>query len=413
MKVTYLQNCRCCKSEDLSALFSLGEQHLTGVFPKQGEAQPPKAPLNLILCKNCGLVQLEHSCSPEFLYGPTYGYRSGLNGSMRAHLRQTADYLSSYIEFQSGDVICDIGCNDGTLLKYFLIDGLKKIGIDPLASKFSEFHPEGLVVCSDFFSRDSFLNISSQPAKLITSLSMFYDLEDPVAFVRDINACLMDDGIWFFEQSYLLLMLKTNSFDTICHEHLEYYSLSVIEFILREAGMKIVDLSLNDVNGGSMAVTAVKIGSDRVITQRATKLLEDEKSYGLTKRETYQVFIERCIKYGRELRKKLDEIRSLGLSVAGYGASTKGNVLLQYLGISDQDLPFILEINEDKRGRVTPGSGIPIRIEDDVDVSKIDYLVVFPWHFRDNIIEKEQAFINAGGRFIFPLPAMEIFPAEN
>lgn len=413
MKVTTLQHCRCCNSELLSTLFSLGDQHLTGVFPKQGEAHPPKAPLALTLCEDCGLVQLAHSCSPEFLYGPTYGYRSGLNGSMRDHLKRTADYLTSYLQLQSGDVVCDIGCNDGTLLKYFVTEGLQRIGIDPLAEKFREFHPEGLLICSDFFTRESFEKTSSRPAKLITSLSMFYDLEDPLAFVRDINSCLTDDGIWFFEQSYLWLMLKTNSFDTICHEHLEYYSLNVIEFILRQAGMKIVDLSLNNVNGGSMAVTSAKANNSRSITPRAANLLEDEKSFGLVDPATYKAFIGRCTNYGHELKEKIAEIKLRGLNVAGYGASTKGNVLLQYLGLTEQDLPFILEINKDKKGCVTPGSNIPIRLEDEVDILAIDYLVVFPWHFRDGIIEKEKDFINAGGRFIFPLPVMEIFPAEQ
>jgi len=412
MKITSLKNCRCCQSETLISLFSLGSQYLTGVFPQKGQHHPPQAPLDLILCDDCGLVQLEHSCEPEFLYGPTYGYRSGLNDSMRKHLKQTADHLTDYAALTPDDVICDIGCNDGTLLSYFETDGLVRIGIDPLGSKFQEYHPDHTQICSNFFSRSNFETVSSRPAKLITSLSMFYDLENPVEFVKDVRECLDDEGVWFFEQSYLWLMLKTNSYDTICHEHLEYYSLEVIDYILKQAEMRIVDLSLNDVNGGSMAVSAVKERSARKISSHAVSLLEAEKSYGLREVETYQRFISQCQDYGETLKQKLIDIKNKGQKVAGYGASTKGNVLLQYLGITEDLLPFIIEINEEKRGRVTPGTNIPICLEDEVDMTGLDYIVVLPWHFRDGILSREQTFLNAGGKFIFPLPEMEIYPVE-
>ena len=413
MDITTITTCRACDSKRLRSLFSLGDQHLTGVFPAINQKPPPKAPLELVLCENCSLVQLLDSCEPNFLYGPSYGYRSGLNKSMRGHLSQTAHSLSGFLALKENDVICDIGCNDGTLLNYFTANGLTKIGIDPLANKFSHYHSDGLIICSDFFSQAAFDSVSQRPAKLITSLSMFYDLQDPISFVRDISACLEDDGVWYFEQSYLKLMLDTNSYDTICHEHLEYYSFAAINYILTRAGMRLIDATLNSVNGGSMAISAVKSGSALQLTERAKSLLTAEAEAGLEDPATFESFIQRCDDNGQALLSKLDELKAAGKHVAGYGASTKGNVLLQYLKLGKTDLPFILEINEEKRGHVTPGSNIPIKLEDEVELSAIDYLVVLPWHFRHGIIEKEKAFLESGGKFIFPLPTLEIYPAET
>lgn len=413
MNIEKITTCRACGSKKLHQLFSLGEQHLTGVFPAINQQHPPKAPLELVLCKDCTLVQLLDSCEPAFLYGPSYGYRSGLNKSMREHLSQTALSLSNFLILKENDIICDIGCNDGTLLNSFTAEGLTKIGIDPLANKFSHYHPNGLIICSDFFSQAAFDSVSQKPAKLITSLSMFYDLQDPISFVRDISACLEDNGVWYFEQSYLKLMLDTNSYDTICHEHLEYYSFAAINYILNHAGMKMVDATLNSINGGSMAISAAKTESAYQLTERAKNLLVEESKGGLEDPATYRAFIDRCDENGHALLTKLDELKVAGKNVAGYGASTKGNVLLQYLKLNETDLPYILEINEEKRGHATPGSNIPIKLEDEVDLSAIDYLVVLPWHFRDGIIEKETAFLEAGGKFIFPLPNMEIYPAET
>lgn len=413
MEVKKITSCRSCGSKKLHKLFCLGEQHLTGVFPAKNQKHPPKAPLELVLCENCTLVQLVDSCEPAFLYGPSYGYRSGLNKSMCNHLSQTALALNNFLSLNENDIICDIGCNDGTFLSFFNTNGLTKIGIDPLANKFSDFHPCELKICSDFFSQDAFASVSHKPARLITSLSMFYDLQDPITFVRDISACLENDGIWYFEQSYLKLMLDSNSYDTICHEHLEYYSFSAVNYILKQAGMKMIDATLNSVNGGSMAISAVKNESAHRLTERAKILLSAEVEAGLQYPSTYRSFIQRCNDNAEALLKKLDELKSAGKRVAGYGASTKGNVLLQYLKLDESDLPFILEINEEKRGRVTPGSNIPIKLEDEVDLSAIDYLLVLPWHFRDGIIEKEKVFLESGGKFIFPLPTLEIYSAEG
>ena len=296
MNIEKINKCRACYSEILIFLFSLGEQHLTGVFPAKGQPSPPKAPLELLLCSACGLVQLAHTCDPSLLYGPSYGYRSGLNRSMREHLKQTAEYLDDFLVMKPTDIVCDIGCNDGTLLSYFKVDDLVKIGIDPLADKFRRYHQKELKISSTFFSKTAFRSVSKKPARLITSLSMFYDLEDPVSFVKDIYDCLEDDGVWYFEQSYLKLMLDTNSYDTVCHEHLEYYSFRAINSILAKSGMKIIDATLNKINGGSMSITAAKKQSSYSQTQRAKSLILAESEAKLTDPETYKEFIERACK---------------------------------------------------------------------------------------------------------------------
>ncbi len=413
MLISKINVCRSCKSNKLIDLFSLGLQSLTGVFPKRDASHPKKAPLELVLCKVCGLVQLKHSFELNILYGETYGYRSGLNNSMKIHLNDTAQKLTKICDLSKEDTICDIGCNDGTLLSCFNIEGLNKIGIDPLAKKFSNYHEEDIKIASGFFSKKLYNNISSKKSKLVTSISMFYDLEDPVIFARDVHDILSEDGLWYFEQSYLPLMLKNNSFDTICHEHLEYYSINSIKFILEEANLKIIDISFNEINGGSFSITASKITSRHKENTKVKKLIEHENSLNLYNYETYISFKNNYDKLGKKLLDTINKIHDENKVIAGYGASTKGNVLLQYYGIDRSILPFILEINEDKRNKVTPGSNIPILLEDEVNLNKIDYLLVLPWHFRNNIIEKEKKFLENGGKFIFPLPNIEIFSKNN
>jgi len=239
---------------------------------------------------------------------------------------------------------------------------------------------------------------------------MFYDLEDPVAFARQIEECLAEDGIWHFEQSYMPSMLRLNSYDTICHEHLEYYSLGVVKTILEAAGLKVVDVIMNNVNGGSFAVTAAKKGNSAVRTNEAVVnwLLEQEGRMGLNTPKPYREFEERVFRHREDLIRLIRALRADGKTVLGYGASTKGNVLLQFCGFTAEDIPAIADVNPEKFGRVTPGTHIPIISEADARDMDPDYYVVLPWHFKEGILRREKEYLNSGGKFIFPFPEIEI-----
>jgi hypothetical protein len=306
---------------------------------------------------------------------------------MVTHLRNKVDELQKCVGgLRSGNLVLDIGSNDGTLLACY---------------------PE---VVSNFFSATEFQRrFGTRKAKIITSFAMFYDLESPVSFVEEVSSVLADDGIWHLEQSYLPAMLEANAYDTICHEHLEYYGLKQIKWVIERCGLKILDVELNDINGGSFAVTVAKVQSVlRPNRSAIERILGEEEAYGLQTLRPYEQFRERVWKHREELLATLTRLRGQGATVAGYGASTKGNVILQFCGLDGRLVPYIAEVNADKFGRFTPGTHIPIISEAEAHAMSPDYFLVLPWHFRENLIQREAAFLKRGGKMIFPLPRIEI-----
>jgi hypothetical protein len=405
--------CRLCDGARLTKVLDLGVQALTGVFPKSSSEEVPAGPLQLAKCEDCDLVQLWHNYDLTRLYGDTYGYRSGLNQSMVRHLHRKVGRIRTLVELREGDLVIDIGANDSTLLQAYPPDGAEFVGIDPSGPKFARYYPPHIRLIPEFFSaslvRQRFPN---RRAKVVTSIAMFYDLERPVDFVRDIAAVLDDEGVWVFEQSYLPFMLRTHSYDTVCHEHLEYYALKQVKRMTDQAGLKIVDVEFNDVNGGSFSVTAAHAASSHPAADLTVALaLEEEERLGLSDNETYAIFARSIESHRRSFLGLLDEIGRTGKRVLGYGASTKGNVLLQYCGITEARLPCIAEVNEDKFGACTPGSKIPIVSEEEARAMRPDYFLVLPWHFRSGIVEREKKYLAGGGKLIFPLPQIDIVSA--
>lgn len=404
-----IAECRAGGGAHLVSVLNLGEQELTGVFPRSASQPVTSGPLELVWCPDSGLVQLAHSFDPGEMYGDNYGYRSGLNASMVRHLTAKINTLEKMVAPKAGDVVLDIGSNDATSLKAYATPGLRRLGIDPTGEKFRQYYPEDVALAPTFFDAAAYRSLESKPAKIVTSVAMFYDLEDPIAFARDIHDVLADDGVWHFEQSYIASMLRMTSYDTICHEHLEYYSLAVVQRILAAADMKIVDVAMNAVNGGSFAVTAAKTRS--ALTPNAPVinwLLEQEDRMGLNTSRPYRDFEERVFRHRDDLRRLLGALNADGKTVLGYGASTKGNVVLQFCGLTEKDIPAIAEVNPEKFGAFTPGTRIPIVSEEDAHRMAPDYFLVLPWHFKQSIIQREEAYLARGGKLIFPFPEIEI-----
>lgn len=404
-----LERCRVSNSKNLVSILNLGYQSLTGVFPKSPDVPITSGPLELVWCPESGLVQLAHSYDPAEMYGTNYGYRSGLNQSMVRHLSSKVHYIEKFFGVAPGDTIVDIGSNDATLLKSYKTPDLRRIGIDPTGVKFHSYYPDDIALVPQFFSADAFWSVSKTRAKVVTSIAMFYDLEDPIAFSRQIAEVLDDDGVWHFEQSYMPSMLRLCSYDTICHEHLEYYSLHVVQKILDMVGMKIIDVQMNAVNGGSFAVTAAKKSSR--LTGNGTIvnwLLGQEERMGLHTPKPYRDFEERVFRHRADLTRLVRSLVADGKRVLGYGASTKGNVVLQFCGFTPEDIPAVAEVNSEKFGAYTPGSNIPIISEEEARAMQPDYFLVLPWHFKEGILQREQEFSARGGRFIFPFPEIEI-----
>lgn len=406
---TEISKCRISESSNLITVLSLGEQYLTGVFPKTTTENITKGPLDLVWCPDSGLLQMKQSYSLDEMYGDNYGYRSGLNVSMVRHLTNKINTLERLFRLSESDLVIDIGSNDATSLKAYN-SKCRKVGIDPTGLKFKEYYRDGIELIPDFFSAQSFRqNFPKEKAKIITSIAMFYDLESPSNFVMDIEECLSDDGVWHFEQSYMPSMLRTNSYDTICHEHLEFYSFKVVKNLLESCNMRVIDVQMNAINGGSFAVTASKKNALHVSNIPVINwMLQQEDDMGLDTPKPYREFEERVFKHRKNLSQLIEALVADGKKVFGYGASTKGNVLLQFCNFTTTQIPFIAEVNEQKFGCFTPGTNIPIISEEEARAMKPDYFLVLPWHFKHSILEREKQYIESGGKFIFPLPVIEI-----
>ena len=349
------------------------------------------------------------------MYGENYGYRSGLNRSMISHLQAKAAEIKKFLSLSHRDIVLDIGSNDATLLRAMDGSGARRVGMDPTGIKFLQYYPADVQLIADFFSANSFRReFGRQRAKVITSIAMFYDLENPLEFARDVSEILTNDGIWVFEQSYLPTMLAKTSYDTVCHEHLEYYALKQVLWMLERTGLVALDMQLNDINGGSFSIMAAKKESGyRPKQDVVAGFVREEESLGLHKLELYRRFQERVLRHREELAGFLDDARRSGEMILGYGASTKGNVILQFCGITPSQLPYIAEVNTDKFGRFTPGGYIPIIAEEQAMRMNPSGFLVLPWHFRNNIVAKEDKYLRGGGKLIFPLPTIEAVTLEK
>lgn len=404
-----IEKCRICGNTHLECVLDLGEQMLTGVFPREINANVTTGPLRLVKCVGgddaCGLLQMEHSYDLGEMYGGNYGYRSGLNASMVAHLNNKVKRILGLVEVHKSDLVIDIGSNDSTTLQAYP-SGPLLVGVDPTGIKFHNYYPQHIQLIPDFFTsalvEEKF---PGQKAKIVTSFSMFYDLEDPMGFMQQVHEVLADDGIWVFEQSYMPMMLDTNSYDTVCHEHLEFYALRQIKWMADKVGFKILDVEFNEINGGSFSVTAAKAHGDVAVVPSIQKILDDERAKGLDTLTPYQEFAERVVKTKRDLLDFIRIARSENKTISALGASTKGNVLLQYCGLTTKDIEFVGEVNPEKFGCYTPGTWIPIIPEEELLAQKPDYLIVLPWHFRQFFISNKKL---SGMSLVFPLPQVAV-----
>ena len=401
-----IEKCRVCGNEHLVTVLDLGEQYLSGIFPKKIDLEMPRGPLRLVKCDEehggCGHVQLEHTYDLPTMYGENYGYRSGLNSGMIKHLQKKAEKIQKDIILKSGDIVIDIAGNDGTFLGFFP-ETCQLLSIDPTSKKFSKHFKPNVNYIADFFSADLFKQrFGDQKAKVITSFSMFYDLDDPCEFARQVKDCLATDGIWVLEQSYMPEMLRVNSFDTVCHEHLSYYGMRQIKYIMDNVGLNIVDYEFNDVNGGSISV--VVSPSKKECTTKLTALIGLELEERLDTVEPWEEFASRMTENNHKFLKIIRDLRDEGYKVAGLGASTKGNVTLQTWGITPNDILAVGDVNPDKNGSFTPGTWIPIKDEDFV-LGYYDVFVILPWHFKDFFVNNPKF---KGKKLVFPLPTPEV-----
>ena len=403
-----IKKCRICNSTNLSKLFSLGKLSYTGKFSKKLRHNIAKDFLNLIMCQKCFLVQLDRNFNPNFLYANNYGYRTGINKTMTNHVKTVTKEAIKITNIKKKDYVLDIASNDGTLLNFYS-KNLITVGIDPLINKYRKYYKNINYKISDFFSYKK-LNQQrlNKGFKIITALSVFYDLKNPNAFIKDIKKLLHKDGVFILEHADLLSIINNNLFDTICHEHLEYYSSKVIIDLMNKHDLRVFDYRLNDINGGSMRYFICHKNSNFVSKkQKIDFIISKERKVGLTKNVTFKNFFKKINKIKINTNNFLNNVPKYK-TIHGYGASTKGNVLLQYFGINNKLIPFIAEKNSQKFNNFTPGTKIKIISEDNSRNLKPDYYFVLPWHFKKEILSREKKIRSKGTKFIFPLPKFEV-----
>ena len=402
-----INKCRGCKSKKLIKLFSLGNLSFTGKFSKFTN-KIRKKPISLVICKSCELVQLAHNYDLKYLYGPDYGYRTGINKTMLDHVNKITKLLAKKTFLKKNDLVLDIASNDGSLLNFYN-KNIIKCGIDPILRKYKKNYTHIKYAIPSFFSAEKIKLKTNKKFKIITALSVFYDAEDPNKFLSDVRELLTPNGIFLLEFADLASILKFKMFDTICHEHLEYYSSKVILNLANKNGLKVFDIKENKINGGSKQYfICLKNSNIPLKTKVIRKILNTENKLKMNKLSTFVQFFKNINQLKKDLNKLINTIKKQNKDIHCYGASTKGNVLLQYFKIDNKKINFVAERNKNKYGLYTPGSNIKIISENTSRSLKPDYYLVLPWHFKDEILKREKNIIKKGVKFIFPLPNLKI-----
>ena len=403
-----IKNCRNCKNTELFDLFSLGKISFTGRFSNTIRQNVPKAYLNVLMCKKCKLVQLDRNFDLNYLYGKSYGYRTGINKTMTDHVKKIVRKCSALVKLKSKQYVLDIGSNDATLLNFYAND-IIKVGVDPLVNKYKKFYKKINYKISNFFKIKDIEKIKiKKKFKIISALSVFYDLRDPNKFIKEIKKILDDKGVFVLEHVDLYYIIKNNIFDTICHEHLIFYSSKIIIEMMKNNGLKVFNHEYNEINGGSSRYYICHSKTNFKVSKNIKKVLLRENLQGIELKKTYKLFFTKILNEKIKLIKLIKKIKNEKQDIHGYGASTKGNVLLQFYNINNKVVNYIADRNPLKWNSFTPGTRIKIISESQSRKKKPHFYLVLPWHFKNEILIREKNIRKKGTKFIFPLPEVRV-----
>lgn len=409
--------CRVCEKNDLEPILYLGDQYIVN-FVDSLDQKTNKVPLYLDLCNKksggCGLLQLRHTVPEDSLYR-NFWYKSGVNQTMKNALMDISSNAEKKVSLKVDDIVIDIGANDGTFLRSYNSKGLRLVGFEPAKNLVKDAEVGTTKIINDFFNFESFKKeFQNEKAKIITSIAMFYDLENPNEFVEDIVRILHEDGIWIIQMNYLATMLENNAFDNIVHEHLQYYSLNSLKFLLEKHDLEVFDVELNEINGGSIR-TYIKHKNCKQfsISSKVKEILEYEGTNSLDEAKPYHDFARRISNLKKEAIQFIKKEVEDGKKVYVYGASTRGNTLLQYYGLDEKLIKAAADRNPIKWGKKIVGTNISIISEEQARKENPDYFLILPWYFFDEFIQRESNYLKDGGKFIVPLPKFRIIDSDK
>ena len=414
VKNTYQMICKNCKKKKLSKVFILGNQPISSVFYDKPKKNLKKYSLDLYKCKSCNLVQFKNLPPLNEMYGQTYGYNTSLSPLMVNHMKNKYKIINKKFNNLLKGKLLDIGSNDGTFLNFFSKKkSLELYGIDPSSEKFISNYNKKINIIVDFFSKKNLLKkIQNSDLlnkfNLITSYAMFYDVDNPNSFCRDIEKLLTNKGIWIVEFSYLPLLFENLTYDQICHEHVTYYSLTTFNNIIKNNGMKIIDVSFNEINGGSIEVVCAKRNNKIKTSKIVENTFKNESKINYNIFKLFQTRVNNTKKTLLEFLKNINK-----KDIIGYGAATKGNIVLNHLGITGKHISYICDANKYKYNRYTPGSNIKIISKQKMRKKNPKYLLVLIWSFRSEVIKQELNYIKNGGKLVFHLPIFHIIDKSN
>lgn len=405
-----ITRCRGCQGKSLTSVIDLGTIAVSN-FLRHPEKRPWCEQLELTLCSDCGLLQSAYPAPEKDRLYQTYWYRSAVNSMMRSALRSITRSVENMHLLRPDDIVLDIGANDGTLLRSYTSRDIRRVGFEPAENLLSDARAGTDIIINDYFGTIGYQTEVKEPAKVITSVAMFYDVDDPHSFIRDIAAILAPDGVWINQMAYLPDMLRNSGFDHICHEHIGYYSLQTFEQFLVRHGLVLIDVSHNNVNGGSFKTTVAHANNASITTtqqKRIARWKKQEILLGLDSPATYRKFMHRVDTICKAMSLYIRGEVKRGKRIYAYGASTKGNTLLQYLRLTTKQIPKAVERNPQKCGLYTAGTNIPIISETQGRNERPDIFFVLPWHFKNEIVNREGLFLRRGGSLLFPSPTPQI-----
>ena len=404
--------CINCSSKIFKNIFKIEKQVLSSVFPLKKNELKKKYSLNLYKCTNCDLVQFKELAPLDDMYGSNYGYRTSLSPYMINHMQKKYFFIKKNLKNIKN--ILDIGSNDGTFLNFFRGDkSINLYGIDPSSEKFLKYYDKKINITHDYFSKDVLYGSIKKKLKfdLVTSFAMFYDLSEPNKFIKDISEILKPNGYWMVEFSYLPIFLSNLTYDQICHEHVGYYSLNVFQKMTSKFNFVVKDFSINEINGGSINILLKKVSKKTNIPIHVLNQIQKEKAQ--ISDETFKKFQIRVDNTKTTTLELLKNLKNSKKSVIAYGASTKGNIVLNHLNINQSLIKYVCDANPEKYGRYTPGTHLKIISKKEMRKKKPDYLFLLIWSFRSEAIKQEINFLKNGGKFIVHLPSLHIIDKTN
>jgi len=402
--------CKNCNHK-INPIIKIGKQPISSVF-LDTKKKLKNYSLDLYECIKCKLVQTSLDIKNNDMYGSTYGYRTSLSDFMIKHMKKKYQRIMDSNFLKKNSNVLDIGSNDGTFLNFFDRKNTNLYGIDPSAKKYKHFYNKKINLIVDYFSKKKILKeFGNIKFSLITSFAMFYDISQPRKFCSEIYDLLDEKGLWILEMSYFPALLKNLTYDQICHEHITYYTLSTFKKIANFCKLQVIDYSFNEINGGSIEIVCSK---KKLLNNKKNKkiifLLNKEKEINFS---NYNKFLNRLENSKKVLREYILNIKLLKKKIYGYGASTKGNIILNYCGITNKEIPYICDANSYKYEKYTPGSNIKIVSKAFARKKNPKYFLVLIWSFRNEVIKQEKNFIEKGGKLIFPLPIFHLVDKSN